>query len=210
MGNHGNGGGAVNHMAVGDDIAVLRQDKAGAGGGSGGGAIEAVGLDGGGDAHHAVNIGSVDLCRTESAAGADDAAGDGRALIPGILQLGFQSVHPLAEGSLQRFGFLLPAAVDHGGGNGAAADYQSQHKGRGQHPFPDGGHMLLLPGRSCVLGCVLVSVLPGGLVACIGGVGVGGFPAACARAAVGVVTGSGLLRAGRGVCLNRGFVAGGF
>ena len=200
-------------MAVGDDIAVLRQDKAGAGGGTGGGAIEAVGLDGGGDAHHAAYIGGVDLCGAEPAGGRNT-SGDGGTLLPGILKLGFQGVHPLAEGSLKRFGkrfgFPFPAAVDHGGGDGTAADHQSQHKGRGQHPFPDRGHMLLLPGRNCVLGCVLVSVLPGGLVACIGGVGVGGFPAACARAAVGVVTGSGLLRAGRGVCLHRGFVAGGF
>ena len=177
------------HMAVGDDVAVLGENEAGAGGSAGGSAVDAVGGHGAGDGHHVVHAGGVELGGGHGTAVRGH--GVGLAGAGGRVNLLLQNVQLLAQCLISGF----PAAVDGNGGNAAAGGYQDDYQHRCQHRVPNGSVMGLglmgLPGRTLV-GNVAVVIVGhfvgrvgiGGRASCLGGVGAAGFGLLCIRRAL--------------------------
>ena len=174
---------ALHHMVIGDHIAILRQDKAGAGGGAGGGAVEIGGLHGGGDGHHAVHVLAVELAGGHGAA----VSGQGRVALfrSGAVDLILQ----IRDLFIQlRHGFpgaLLPPAVDAGRGDQAAAGHHRRHQDKGRQGPPKGlvgfadlGRLLRRLGLGLIV--ILLLLMPGH----IGGIGIGRFLSADSRAGI--------------------------
>ena len=167
------------HMAVGDDVAVLGENEAGAGGSAGGGAVDAVRGHGAGDGHHVVHAGGVELGGGHGTAVRGH--GVGLAGAGGRVNLLLQNVQLLAQCLIPG----LPTAVDGNGGNAAAGGYQNDYQHRCQHRVPDGSVMGLgfmgLPGgvlrrRSTAgMGHFVGRVGVGGRPSCLGCVGAAGF-----------------------------------
>ena len=155
------------HMAVGDDVAVLGENEAGAGRSTGGSAVDAVGGHGACDGNHVVYTGGVELGGGHGTAVRGH--GVGLAGAGGRVNLLLQNAQLFAQCLISGF----PAAVDGSGGNAAAGGYQNDYQHRCQHRVPDGSGMSLglmgLPGRT-LMGSVAV-VIVGHFV---GRVGVGG------------------------------------
>ena len=87
IGRDRDGVGAFNHVIVGEDVAVLRQDEAGAGRGGCGLVAEVVRGDGGRDADGGVHVLRIDLARREYLAGVNgcDLQGCGLPLLGTVL-----------------------------------------------------------------------------------------------------------------------------
>ena len=163
--------GAFHNVIVGNNVAVIGQNKAGAGGSAGGGiAVNAGGGHRRGNGDHAVHAGSVELAGRHGAAvgGHQRAlAGTGR-----TLNLLLQHIELFRQGCLPGF----PAAVYQSGGNRTATGNQSHCQHGGKHTPPDGFAGLLCLMRMVRGGCLRgMETFLCLMVHFIGGVGVGGF-----------------------------------
>ena len=186
-------------MVIGDDIAVLCNDEAGAG-------ISAfldrtvdIGADDTGNGHHAVDILLVDFRSRQVLTGLQRpcAVTGGTHIVDLLLQSRDLVLHILQK---QRI-LLLPVAVAEAGGHGTAGDHQGGgddtcHDGPQELsvlaflPFGSGGSVLPgLPGIAACLG--LRRLLIRGLVA-VGIVAVGRFPLAHTCAVIVALLGLGL------------------
>ena len=163
--------GAFHNVIVGNNVAVIGQNKAGAGGSAGGGiAVNAGGGHRRGNGDHAVHAGSVELAGRHGAA----VGGHQRALAGGgaACDLLLQDIDLLRQGLFPGF----PALIYHGGGDSAAAGHQRNCQHTGKDGLPEGfvGLLRLMRmGRGgCLRGMETFLCL---MVHFIGGVGVGGF-----------------------------------
>ena len=133
-------------MAVGNDVAIFCQNKAGTGRGALGYLAVYGALDVGCNGNHLVYIVGIDLGGRQDFPGIDRET-DSTLLSVDAADLVLQTVHLLGKGFFHLMDPALPAAVDHCGRNAAAACNQYHHQNGGQQLFPETADLLFLSGR---------------------------------------------------------------
>ena len=139
---NGNGVGALHHMVVGQDIAVVRKEEAGTGRGGGGPLAPEIGGYGGGDnAHSGIHIGGIDFRGREGFAGIDLLDLQNGSLPDALHHRG----HAVGE---HRLGLALAhqTAAQKGAAHTHAAAYQGAHQNQG-NGFPGAGLFMLFLAR---------------------------------------------------------------
>ena len=114
-------------MVVGDDIAILGENEAGAGGGTLAGLAIVIGLDGAGNGNHALGVVFIHHPGSLSALGGDGIGHVGCRDGAGTAQ-GVQLLLHGADGRGCLLHLILPLVIDGGIGQAAAAGHQCQRQ----------------------------------------------------------------------------------